>query len=123
VQPTAITVLLVEDDPRVRRSVRWTLEDAGMRVEEFHRGEPLLPRAASNDVVVLDIAAGGSGDLSGLEELAADGSTTPRIVFTAYAQPYLRSAAAAMGARAFLDRASTEADLLVEVVRAVVVTG
>lgn len=114
-----VSVLLVEDDARVRRTVRWILEDAGLRVEELDRRESLLERAAANDVVVLDIAARGVDDLTGLEDLALSDCRTPRIVFSAYAQPYLRSAAAALGASAFLDRAGAEADLLVDVVRSV----
>lgn len=114
---TTPKVLLIEDDARARRLVRWTLEDAGLAVAELDDRSQLAEDAAHADVVVLDIVASGSGELTALEELSLLGSSTPRVVFTAYAQPYLRSVADQLGAVAFLDRAEQGADLLAEVVR------
>jgi DNA-binding NarL/FixJ family response regulator len=117
-QEGAVRVLLVEDDVRTRRSVRWVLEAAGL-VVEVPDHVPLADAAGGYDVIVLDVTAAGRGELTALEELAMAGTSTPRVVFSVHAQPYLRSVAAALGAAAFLDRASDEADLLVEVVEAV----
>ena len=113
---TTPKVLLIEDDARARRLVRWTLEDAGLEVAEPADRSRLAEDAARADVVVLDIVAGGSGELTALEELSLLGSSTPRGVCTAYAQPYLRSVADQLGAAAFLDRAEGGTDLLAEVV-------
>ena len=120
---TTPKVLLIEDDARARRLVRWTLEDAGMEVVELDDRAQLAEGASRSDVVVLDIVASGSGELTALEELSLLGSSTPSVVFTAYAQPYLRSVAGQLGAAAFLDRAEQGADLLAEVVRDVATRG
>jgi CheY-like chemotaxis protein len=113
---TTPKVLLIEDDARARRLVRWTLEDAGLEVAELHDRSRLAEGAAHADVVVLDIVASGSGELTALEELSLLGSSTPRVVFTDYAQPYLRSVAGQLGAAAFVERAENGSQVLTEVV-------
>ncbi|MGN6130587.1 MAG: response regulator [Nocardioidaceae bacterium] len=51
------SVLLVEDDPRVRRSLRLALEDEGFAVDEAGDGESglLALEKGSPDVVLLDV--------------------------------------------------------------------
>lgn len=51
------TVLLVEDDDRVRRALRLALEDEGFAVDEAATGEDGLQRvtASQPDVVLLDV--------------------------------------------------------------------
>jgi DNA-binding NarL/FixJ family response regulator len=111
-------VLLVEDNERMRRCIRWLLEDEGIEVADLETTRDLVTQAGDCDVVVLDIGVSGeAGDpRTALEQLAAAGTHPPLVVFSAYAQPYLRSVARSLGAAAFLDRA-TEAHLLGEVVR------
>lgn len=111
-------VLLVEDNDRMRRCIRWMLEDEGIEVADLDGTGDLVAQAGSCDAVVLDIGASGPvGDpRTALEQLAGTTAHPPVIVFSAYAQPYLRSVAQSLGAAAFLDRA-TEAHLLGEVVR------
>lgn len=106
----------MEDDRRVAQLVRWLLEDAGMTVEEARDDRDVAALASSADVVIVDIAMAGCGGLSALEQMHAEGVTTPVVVFSAYAQPYLRGAAAMLGAVDFVDKA-TEADRLVDAVR------
>jgi DNA-binding response OmpR family regulator len=51
------TVLVVDDDPRVRLAIEWALEDAGMRVVTAEDGERAvqLAVAAPPAVMVLDM--------------------------------------------------------------------
>ena len=110
-------VLLIEDSERVRRTVRGLLEADDIEVSELTDRHDLTGSAAAADAVVLDIVAAGSDDeLTALEELAQEASPTPRVVFTAHAQPYLRGVAQALGVAAYLDRGA-DGDLLAQVVR------
>jgi CheY-like chemotaxis protein len=51
------TILVVDDDPRVRLTIQWALEDAGLRVVMAEDGERAvqLAAAASPAVMVLDM--------------------------------------------------------------------
>jgi DNA-binding NarL/FixJ family response regulator len=114
-------VLLVEDNDRMRRCIRWLLEDEGFEVTDLQTTHDLVTQAATCDAVVLDIGVSGdAGDpRTALEQLAGAGAHPPVVVFSGYAQPYLRSVARSLGAAAFVDRAA-EGHLLGEVVRDVV---
>ena len=61
-------VLLVEDEPRVRRVLRLALEDEGYEVVEAATGGPGLHRARRGDpdVVLLDLMLPGHRRLLGL---------------------------------------------------------
>jgi DNA-binding NarL/FixJ family response regulator len=113
-----VRVLLVEDNQRMRRCIHWMLEDEGMEVADLRATGDLRAQARASDAVVLDIGASGdAGDpRTALEQLADEPIGRPVVVFSSFAQPYLRSVAHSLGAAAFLDRA-TEAHLLGEVVR------
>ena len=86
-------VLLVEDNDRMRRCIRWLLEDEGIEVADLETTRDLVTQARDCDVVVLDIGVSGdAGDpRTALEQLAGAGTHPPLVVFSAYAQPYLRS--------------------------------
>lgn len=111
-------VLLVEDDERVRRCIRWLLEDDGIDVVDADGSVSLESQAAASDAVVLDLCveARCEGARSALEQLAGSTVDTPVVVFSAYGQPYLRSLAESLGAAAFVERA-TEGHLLGDVIR------
>lgn len=50
-------VLVVDDDPRVRQTIRWALEDEGLAVETAADGRRALERASARRpaLVVLDL--------------------------------------------------------------------
>ncbi|HEV7664987.1 MAG TPA: response regulator [Chloroflexota bacterium] len=50
-------VLVVDDDPRIRRTLRWALEDDGLEVETAADGRRALERASARRpaLVVLDL--------------------------------------------------------------------
>ena len=78
------SVLLVEDDPQIRRFIRATLPSHGMALLEAATGREALAQAAARtpDVVLLDL---GLPDLDGLEVIRRlrDWSAIPIIVLSA----------------------------------------
>ncbi|GAB3445778.1 response regulator transcription factor [Phycicoccus ginsengisoli] len=77
-------VLLVEDDPRVRRVLRLALEDEGYHVSESPDGEQGLADlpAVEPDVVLLDLMLPGRDGFSVCREIRRR-STVPVIMVTA----------------------------------------
>ena len=77
-------VLVVDDEPAIRRFLRTTLESQNYRVEEAESGKAALDKMKRMpaSVVVLDL---GLPDIDGLEVLAqlrASGSSVPAIVLS-----------------------------------------
>jgi two-component system, OmpR family, KDP operon response regulator KdpE len=60
-------VLIVDDEPAIRRLLRTSLQAEGYRTEEAATGEAALARAPSADIVVLDL---GLPDIDGIEVVA-----------------------------------------------------
>src|SRR4029453_17223475 len=62
------TVLIVDDEKNIRRTVRMVLEGEGYSVEEASSGEEALARLAEGaaDVMLLDVQLAG---MSGLEKI------------------------------------------------------
>jgi DNA-binding response OmpR family regulator len=98
-------VLVVEDDPQVRQSVQWSLEDEGLTVEIAADGREALFKASRLQpaLVVLDH---GLPDRNGAE-VAAElrqrcGDHLPILLFTGDGQA--KEKAAAAGAFAYLHK-------------------
>jgi DNA-binding response OmpR family regulator len=77
-------ILLVDDDPLLRRSLSFNLERSGYRADAAASGEEALALAQSNppDLVLLDIGLPGMNGLDALRQLRS-GVTTPVIFLTA----------------------------------------
>jgi DNA-binding response OmpR family regulator len=77
-------ILLVDDDPLLRRSLSFNLERNGYRADVAASGEEALVIAQSNppDLVLLDIGLPGMNGLDALREFRS-GFTTPVIFLTA----------------------------------------
>ena len=73
-----IRILIVDDEPAIRRALRAPLMELGFQVAEASRGEEALQslRAATSDVVLLDVNMPG---LSGIETLRRIRSFAPRL--------------------------------------------
>jgi DNA-binding response OmpR family regulator len=78
-------VLVIEDEPRVRRSLQEGLRAAGFEVEVAASGEEggRLAAARSFDCLVLDWMLPGRDGLQILGDLRRSGSTTPVLLLTA----------------------------------------
>jgi two-component system KDP operon response regulator KdpE len=84
VSEPATTVLVIEDDPQIRRFLRATLPAHGYRVLEAEGGKEGLTQAATRlpDAILLDL---GLPDMDGLEVVARlrEWSSVPIVVLTA----------------------------------------
>ena len=81
---SAPMLVLVDDDPAVRASLKFSLELEGFEVETFDSGETLLSRAKlpTPNCLVLDYRLPGIDGLSLLSLLRERGETCPAVVIT-----------------------------------------
>ena len=79
-----IKVLLVDDEPAIRRALRATLNELGFSTTETSRGEEALQVAQTNtfDVVLLDINMPGIGGMKTLLRLRALAPSLPILMLT-----------------------------------------
>jgi two-component system KDP operon response regulator KdpE len=80
----ALRVLLVDDDPAIRRALRTSLNALGFHTTEAARGEQSvhLVRAATFDVVLLDIQMPGMGGIKTLASLRSLAPALPILMIT-----------------------------------------
>lgn len=80
----SIRVLIVDDEPAIRRSLRLPLQELGITVAEASRGEEALHliRSDNFDVVLLDINMPGIGGMKTLERLRALAPRLPILMLT-----------------------------------------
>jgi DNA-binding response OmpR family regulator len=117
-QPSAAPVLVVDDDPHLRRLLAWALEDEGIAVETAADGYEAIARLAQRRpaLVVLDMGLPGRDGYAVADSLrAAYGGTVPILVLTADG----RAAAKAqrVGAFAYLPKPFELEELLAAVQR------
>jgi len=98
-EASKVTVLVIEDDPQIRRFLRATLSSQGYRLLEAPTGEEGLALAASHqpDLIILDL---GLPDLDGLTiaRRVREWSTLPIVVLSARGQERDKIAALDAGA-------------------------
>jgi two-component system nitrogen regulation response regulator GlnG len=114
-----LTVLLVDDDPDWRQTLKAGLEREGFRVVALGRAEWLLPAIDLHqpDVVILDVHLPGT---SGLDLLGTIGRRWPAlftIVTTAFGGSSVEDVARRRGASAYLDKPFRVSTLLDEIRR------
>lgn len=114
------TVLIVDDDPGVRRSVRDCLRDEGFTADELEDGAELLVRleAALPDLVLLDVLMPGLDGLAALERLRERHADLPVVMMSGEATIERAVQAIRLGAYDFLEKPLTPEKLLVTVERA-----
>lgn len=93
-------VLVVDDDPAVRASLKFSFELDGFEVEDFASGEQLADEGAIDDgsCLVLDYRLPGMNGLQLLALLRGRGSRAPAIIITSQPNRKLREQIAAAGA-------------------------
>jgi DNA-binding NarL/FixJ family response regulator len=118
----AISVLVVDDHPVVRRGLRALLEvQDGITVAgEAGDGATALTQAAelAPDVILLDLKLPGPDGRTVLAELATRGSTARVLVLTSVTEPASAAAAVRAGAAGVLYK-DVDPDALVRAIRAV----
>ena len=94
-----VAVLVIEDEPEIRRFLRTALPQHGYRLYEATTGQDGLAQSAARnpDIILLDL---GLPDLDGLEVIRRlrDWATTPIIVLSARDQEKVKVAALDRGA-------------------------
>lgn len=111
---TAI-VLIVDDDPFIRRLIATTLEDvSGFEVRQAGDGLEALEAAAADPpaIVFLDIDMPRLDGISACRRLREDHGTAPRIVMLTAAGREQEGAALTAGADLFLTKPFSPLDLL-----------
>jgi two-component system KDP operon response regulator KdpE len=109
-------ILLIEDEPQMRRFLRITLQSQGYRLVESETGSDGLFQAASRnpDVVLLDL---GLPDIDGLEVTARlrEWTATPIIVISAREQEQDKVKALDAGADDYLTKPFNAGELLARI--------
>jgi FixJ family two-component response regulator len=91
--PDLMRVLLVDDDPAVRGSLKFAFELEGFEVEDFASAELVGEQDAN--CLVLDYRLPGMNGLELLELLRRRGSTAPAIIITSHPNRKIREQIAA----------------------------
>ena len=105
-------VLVVDDEPQIRRIVRSYLVDAGFEVSEAADGETALDMAASlPDLVILDVGLPGIDGIEVLRELRTR-STVPVILLTARTEETDRLIGLSVGADDYVTKPFSPRELV-----------
>jgi two-component system KDP operon response regulator KdpE len=109
-------ILLIEDEPQMRRFLRITLQGHGYRLAEAETGQEGLMQAATRnpDVVLLDL---GLPDLDGLEVTARlrEWTQTPIVVISAREQEQDKVKALDAGADDYLTKPFSAEELMARI--------
>lgn len=106
----ASTVVIVDDDPMLRRTVATNLEDAGYQVVPFAGGKAALDYFAEGGRASAIILDWHMPELEGpevLRRLRAAGNAVPVLFLTGHNQPIYEEAALAGGAVDFVDKSKS----------------
>lgn len=127
-QPTtrlgAETILLVEDEPAVRKATRLMLELQGYRVWEAANGQEALDLVRTLpdpiDLLVTDVVMPGIGGRELASELRSIYRDLPVVYISGYSESFGARGAALQPHEAFLQKPFTQADLLQQVYKSIV---
>ena len=99
-------ILIVDDEPIVRESIRDWLVDAGYEVQTAKTGEEGLEVLGKEDIglVILDVRLPGKTGTRVLEEMKDIKPDVKAIVITAYASPQMRDDAMRLGALQYMTK-------------------
>lgn len=111
---TAPVVFVVDDDPDVRRSLRWLLGTEGLLVRSCASAEDFLVEFSPERTgcIVLDVHLPGMDGFELLARLEASGPHPPVLVITAYGDIPMAVRALKSGAFDFIEKPYTSGSLL-----------
>jgi DNA-binding NtrC family response regulator len=106
VNPAPARILIVDDEPNLRATLRMTLESEGHRVSEAASGEEAIGRAARGgiDLVLLDVRMPGIDGLETLERLRDRDPELPVVVMSGHGTIETAVQALQLGALDFLEK-------------------
>jgi two-component system, OmpR family, KDP operon response regulator KdpE len=117
----AIRILVVDDEPAIRRALRPPLVELGFQVAEASRGEEALQvlRATAYDVVLLDINMPGIGGVETLRRIRAFAPRLPVLMLTVRDQEEDKVEALDMGADDYVTKPFSTRELIARIRTAV----
>jgi two-component system, OmpR family, KDP operon response regulator KdpE len=116
-----IRVLVVDDEPAIRRALRPPLVELGFQVAEASRGEEALQllRASAYDVVLLDINMPGIGGIETLRRIRSLAPRLPVLMLTVRDQEEDKVEALDMGADDYVTKPFSTRELVARIRTAV----
>jgi two-component system, OmpR family, KDP operon response regulator KdpE len=116
-----IRVLVVDDEPAIRRALRPPLVELGFQVTEASRGEEALQvlRAGTYDVVLLDINMPGIGGIETLRRIRGFAPRLPVLMLTVRDQEEDKVEALDMGADDYVTKPFSTRELVARIRTAV----
>ena len=78
------TILIVEDEEKLRRVIELQLKSAGFSVLQAGTAEDAVKHASDADLILTDLRLPGKSGLELLAELKLQNSLTPVVVMTAF---------------------------------------
>ena len=112
-------ILIVDDEPAVRRTVRAALESAGYECSESENGEAALAWLEENkaDVIIADYHMPGLSGMKLLEKVRGrlDGKSPPVIMLTGSLEDKNKAKAKELGAFAVVDKPCNFRELVITV--------
>ena len=120
IQP-AIRILVVDDEPAIRRALRAPLLELGFQVTEASRGEEALQtlRGAACDVVLLDINMPGIGGIETLRRIRAFAPRLPVLMLTVRDEEEEKVEALDLGADDYVTKPFSTRELIARIRTAV----
>jgi two-component system, OmpR family, KDP operon response regulator KdpE len=117
----AIRVLVVDDEPAIRRALRPPLVELGFHVAEASRGEEALQvlRSAAYDVVLLDVNMPGIGGIETLKRIRTFAPRLPVLMLTVRDQEEDKVEALDMGADDYVTKPFSTRELIARIRTAV----
>src|SRR5688572_30550557 len=109
-------ILIVDDEPGIRQSLKGVFEDEGLSTDAVSSGEECLKKVDANsyDLVLLDIWLPGIDGIATLRQLREKSPATPVIMISGHATIATAVAATKLGAYDFIEKPlSLEHTLLV----------
>lgn len=116
------TVYVVDDDPGVRKSLRWLIETLNVPVQTFASADEFLTayQPKSPGCLVVDVVMPGMSGLELQQELRRRGDDIPIIVLTAYGSVHSAVDALKNGAVDFLEKPFDDNVLLEQIRKSLV---
>ena len=117
----AIRILVVDDEPAIRRALRPPLMELGFQITEASRGEEALLalRAAPCDAVLLDMNMPGIGGMETLRRIRAIAPRLPVLMLTVRDQEEDKVQALELGADDYVTKPFSTRELIARIRSAV----
>ncbi len=114
-------VLVLDDEPEMRKALQRLLRSYGFRVETHGRGEDLLAslQAGLPDCIVLDLHMPGISGFDVLATLKSDRIRTPVVVITGHDEPSTEQRVRSSGVVAYFTKPVDESALISAIEQAV----